>query len=151
MNPEAKVEYSDPTPAELAEAEPAANAELSASAEAPGTLSKLPPAGASTSRQSKEQLSIILERLDEVFKEYKQPVTTIGIALAAIPFVVLTVSLLRVINAVPLFSSTFELIGFGFTAWFTYQYLLFAASRQELAQKYQDLKQQIVGTDDSSI
>lgn len=148
MNPEAKVEYSDSTPTELAEPEQPTNT-MDVSVE-PGTLSKLPAAGESTGQQVDEQLSLVSERLNETFREYKQPMTIIGVALAVIPFVVLTVSLLRVINAIPLFSSTFELIGFGFTSWFVYRYLLFAEKRQELNQEYQNLKQQIIGTDDSS-
>jgi hypothetical protein len=151
MNSEVEqAEYPNPTPTDLAEVEEATNAELGISME-PGTLSKLPSAKESTSQQTNEQLSLLVERLNEVFSEYRQPITTIGVALAAIPFIVLTVSLLRVINAIPLFSSTFELIGFGFTSWFVYRYLLFAESRQELSQEYQDLKQQILGTNDSSV
>jgi hypothetical protein len=41
----------------------------------------------------------------------------------------------------------FELIGLGYTAWFVYRYLLSAASRQELSQEIQALKNQVFGTE----
>ncbi|HEY9844642.1 MAG TPA: CAAD domain-containing protein [Candidatus Caenarcaniphilales bacterium] len=100
-------------------------------------------------QESKDQLywllSVLPERVGEVHEEYKKPITTVAIALAAIPFVVLTVALLQMINAIPLFAPTFKLIGFGYASWFVYRYLLFAERRQELSQEYQSLKGKILG------
>lgn len=153
MDPEVKpVESIELTPAEVAEAEEVANLEMSVRADQPGSLSKLPPAEQSSDGQWQEarnQISWLLtelpERFNQVYQEYKQPITTAGIALAAIPVLVLTVALLRMINAIPLFAPTFELVGFGYTAWFVYRYLLFAEKRQELSQEYQSLRERIVG------
>jgi len=159
MNPEVQpAESVEVTPAEVAEAEEAATREMATqqaaldmSTEQPGTLSKLPPAEQSNEgawQEARNQigwlLNVLPERLGEVYQEYKKPITTAGIALAAIPFVVLTVALLRMINAIPLFAPTFELVGFGYASWFVYRYLLFAERRQELAQEYQALKERIL-------
>lgn len=38
-----------------------------------------------------------------------------------------------------------ELVGLGYTAWFTYRYLLFKNSREELAKDVEDLKKKITG------
>ncbi len=160
MDPEVKpAESVEITSAEVAEAEETASHELATeqtgmdmSTEQPGTLSTLPPAeesGEVAWQEARDQVSWLLnvlpERLGEVYQEYKKPITTAGIALAAIPFVVLTVALLRMINAIPLFAPTFELVGFGYAAWFVYRYLLFAERRQELSQEYQALKGRILG------
>jgi len=159
MNPEVQpAESVEVTPAEVAEAEETATREVAAEQAAldmstePGTLSKLPPAeqaGEGAWQEARDQigwlLNVLPERLGEVYREYKKPITTAGIALAAIPFVVLTVALLRMINAIPLFGPTFELVGFGYASWFVYRYLLFAERRQELSQEYQALKERIIG------
>jgi len=167
MDPEVKpVESVEVTPAEVTETAETASHDLAPeqtgpemnldmSTEQPGSLSKLPPAeesGEVAWQEARDQVSWLLnvlpERLGEVYQEYKKPITTAGIALAAIPFVVLTVALLRMINAIPLFAPTFELVGFGYSAWFVYRYLLFAERRQELSQEYQTLKERILGQKD---
>lgn len=162
MNPDVRpMASAEVTSAEIAEAQEAAelematsiaNADMNVNLDQAGTLSKLPPADQSADGQwqeAKDQISWVLnalpERLNEVYQEYKKPITTAGIALAAIPFVVLTVALLRMINAIPLFAPTFELVGFGYASWFVYRYLLFADRRQELAHEYDSLKQRVLG------
>lgn len=153
MNPEFKPEV---TPAEVANAEKASQPQINVKTE-PGTLSTVSPSQQTGNQQTGNQqwraygeqlaqiLAIFPERLGEVFEEYKQPLTTIGIALAAVPFVILTVAILKVVNAIPLFAPTFELIGFGYSAWFVYRYLLFAETRRELLQDIDGLKQQVTG------
>lgn len=162
MNPDVRpTDSPEITSAELAEAQEATeleidtsvgNTEMNVTLDQPGTLSKLPPADQPNDGQwqeAKDQISWLLtalpERFGEVYQEYKKPITTAAIALAAVPFVVLTVALLRMINAIPLFAPTFELVGFGYASWFVYRYLLFADRRQELAQEYQSLKQRVLG------
>ena len=153
MNPEFEnIETPELTPAEIAEAEEAASLEMDMSAQ-PGTLSKLPPAKPQVSDQQWQDareklywlLTILPERLGETFGEYKKPITTIGIILTVIPFVALAVAILDVINAIPLFAPTFELVGFGFSTWFIYRYLLFADKRQEFSQELQELKGRVLG------
>lgn len=173
MNPEIKAEAPEVNPTEVTAAEKAVDAAAAKKAAdvvaaekaanpmsintEPGTLSKLPPAGSSTNQQWRaygEQVSQILagfpERFGEVFEEYKQPLTTVGIALAAVPFVILTVAILKVVNAIPFFAPTFELIGFGYSAWFVYRYLLFADTRKELVQDFESLKTQVTGNKEIS-
>ncbi len=153
MNPEAKsTESVDLTPAQVAEAEEVANIEMNVNADQPGSLSMLPPGEERVEGQWQEArdqiswlLTVLPERFGEIYQEYKKPITTTGIALAAIPFLVLTLALLRMINAIPLFAPTFELIGFGYASWFVYRYLLFAERRQELSQEYQSLRERILG------
>eukprot|EP00262_Sarcandra_glabra_P012959 TRINITY_DN345_c0_g1_i1.p1 TRINITY_DN345_c0_g1~~TRINITY_DN345_c0_g1_i1.p1 ORF type:complete len:213 (-),score=53.05 TRINITY_DN345_c0_g1_i1:283-921(-) len=53
------------------------------------------------------------------------------------------------LDSIPLFPKLMEIIGFAFTIWFGYRYLIFKKNRDELLAKIEDLKQQIIGlTDD---
>jgi hypothetical protein len=52
-----------------------------------------------------------------------------------------------VVNAVghlPLLPKVFELVGLGYTAWFTYRYLLFESSRKELMADVDALKRKVL-------
>ncbi|MQM18947.1 hypothetical protein Taro_051947 [Colocasia esculenta] len=49
------------------------------------------------------------------------------------------------IDSLPLFPKMLEIIGLGFTVWFTYRYLLFKKNRDELFEKIDHLKEQILG------
>jgi hypothetical protein len=90
-------------------------------------------------------LSQLPQSVASFYKEYQQPLTIAGIAIATIPFLALAAALLEVINSIPLFAPTFELIGFGVTGWFIYRYLLFAERRQEFVSSLNELKSQIIG------
>jgi threonine/homoserine/homoserine lactone efflux protein len=57
-----------------------------------------------------------------------------------------TLALLDALDDIPLIAPTLELIGLAYTTWFVYRYLLSAASRQELSQDFQNLKEQVFGT-----
>jgi len=57
----------------------------------------------------------------------------------------LTLALLDALDDIPLLAPTFELIGFGYTAWFIYRYLLRASNREELGKEVGELKSQIIG------
>lgn len=49
------------------------------------------------------------------------------------------------LNGIPLLPKMFELVGLGYTAWFTYRYLLFKSSREELVEDIESLKKKISG------
>jgi alpha-beta hydrolase superfamily lysophospholipase len=93
----------------------------------------------------KAVLSSLPEYVSDFFSEYKRPLITLGLVLGGVITVKLTFALLDAVDDIPLLAPTFELIGFGYTAWFVYRYLLRASSRQELAKEVGVLKDQIVG------
>lgn len=80
------------------------------------------------------------------FAENKEPLGVIGLILATLITVKLTLALLDAINSIPLIAPTLEIIGLAYSAWFTYRYLLRASNRQELYRDYQSLKEQVLGT-----
>jgi len=57
----------------------------------------------------------------------------------------LSSTILGALNGVPLLPRVFELVGLGYSAWFTYRYLLFKSSREELVQDIEALKKKIGG------
>ncbi|MBW4550470.1 MAG: CAAD domain-containing protein [Aphanocapsa sp. GSE-SYN-MK-11-07L] len=85
------------------------------------------------------------QQFDQFSGEYKKPLTTAGLVLTTIPFVALSLALLEVINAIPFFAPVLELIGFGYSSWFIYRYLLFADRRQDFSQQLNEYKEQILG------
>lgn len=116
-----------------------------------GALSTIQSQGGEPEWQQSAQatLNLLFNELPEVVKtfvnEYKQPLTIAGVVLASIPVLALAAAILDVINSIPLFAATFELIGFGFTGWFAYQYLLYADRRQDFYKEVEGFKKQIFG------
>lgn len=145
MNPDVKEsEYSAEIPSGTA-------AEIEAGASIDETK-MLPPATDSMNEQWRQIgekvytfLSGLPEYLSEFFSEYQRPLITLGLIFGGIVGVKLTLALLDALDDIPLLSPTFELIGFGYAAWFIYRYLWKASSRQELSRDIQSVKEQILG------
>lgn len=89
--------------------------------------------------------------LSSFFGQYRRPIVTIALILAAIIAVRLTLAILRSINDIPLLSPLFELIGLGYTAWFVYRYLLRASNRSELIEDFNSLKGQVLGSNKTKV
>ncbi|KXZ46293.1 hypothetical protein GPECTOR_45g163 [Gonium pectorale] len=56
-------------------------------------------------------------------------------------------TVVNAINAVPLLPKLMELVGLGYSAWFTYRYLLFKSSREELLKDIGELSKKITGSE----
>lgn len=114
-------------------------------------LPKLPPAAEPDSqwRQTARTISNFLAQLPEYissfFFRYQQQLLTIVLILSALVTVKVVLALLDAINSIPLLSPIFELVGLGYATWFSFRYLLKAATRQELADKIRSFKQETVG------
>nr|GMC57222.1 protein curvature thylakoid 1D, chloroplastic [Ipomoea batatas]GMC67512.1 protein curvature thylakoid 1D, chloroplastic [Ipomoea batatas] len=63
----------------------------------------------------------------------------------AILAVWLTSALIGAIDSIPLLPKLMELVGLGYTVWFTIRYLLFKKSREEIAAKIKGIKQEVLG------
>ena len=114
-------------------------------------LPKLPPAAEPESQlqQISRQVSEFLEQLPKYlssfFQDYKQPLITVALILAAIVTVKIVLAVLNAINGTPLLSPLFELVGISYATWFIFRYFLKASTRQELADEIQSLKSQFLG------
>ncbi len=83
--------------------------------------------------------------VSEFFKQYRRPIVTVGLIIAAIIAVKLVLALLGAINDFPLLAPTFELIGLIYSGWFLYRYLLKASNRQELLSDIAAIRDQVLG------
>ncbi|MBF2057284.1 MAG: CAAD domain-containing protein [Cyanobacterium sp. T60_A2020_053] len=90
-------------------------------------------------------LAKVPDQLGGFFSDYKQPLTSFGLIVTAAITVYITLSVLDAIDNIPLLSSILELVGLGYSAWFTTRYLLKASTRQELFSEFNGLKNQILG------
>jgi hypothetical protein len=97
-----------------------------------------------------EQIAAFLQALPSYvirfFEENKGPLGSIGLILAALVTVKVTLALLDAMNDIPFIAPTLELIGLIYTVWFVYRYLLKASSRQELSEEINSLKEQVLGS-----
>ncbi len=93
-----------------------------------------------------EFLQSLPSYVSRFFTENKGPLGTIGLILATIVTIKLTLALVDAIDDIPLVAPTFELIGLAYTLWFVYRYLLRAANRKELSEEIKALKDQVFGT-----
>lgn len=101
-------------------------------------------------QQYGEQIGTFLQSLPtyvtRFFDQNKSLLTSLGVVFGALLAVKLTLALVDAIDDIPLVSLTLKLVGLGYTTWFVYRYLLTAASRQELSDKFASIKEQILGT-----
>lgn len=118
--------------------------------EASGAIS--PAAAPASSQEWQEWLEPVSEFLAKLpdylgkfFSDYKQPLITVGLIIAGIITVKLTLALLSAINDVPLLAPVFELVGIAYTGWFVYRYLLQSKTRSELVQEFNTLKADVLG------
>ena len=90
-------------------------------------------------------LSELPRNMGQFFSNYQQPLIVLGLLFVAIVALKVVLATISAINDIPLVSSTFELVGLGYTIWFIYRYLLTSKNRQELVAATRSLKAQIVG------
>jgi len=62
----------------------------------------------------------------------EKTIVAFALVLGSVFLAGLALNILDLINALPLLPNIFKLVGFGYTLWFGYQYLLYASNRQEV-------------------
>ncbi len=120
---------------------------------APGTLLKMPTSDnnliSPELQQQVETVFRFLTTLPDYFNgalgAYQKPLTTVGLILVAGLGVAVADGVLTRLNTIPLFAPTFELVGLGFTGWVVLRYLLYADTRHELFEAYDQVKERITG------
>jgi hypothetical protein len=90
-------------------------------------------------------LSKLPDELGSFFNDYKKPLTSVGLIVAASITVYITLSVLDAINHIPLLSPILELVGLGYSVWFVSRYLLKESTRSELFAELNSLKEQVFG------
>ena len=83
---------------------------------------------------------------EEYFGEGKKANLTLAIIIiATIPLLIATSTLVDFLNKLPVLPSVFELVGFGYSIWFVYRYLLLADTRKELIDGITTWKNKVFG------
>lgn len=77
--------------------------------------------------------------ISSFFQQYKQPIISILLILAALIAVRVLLAVLAALNSIPLLAPTFQLIGIFYSVWFAIRYLRKKSDREELASKLQSL------------
>ena len=117
----------------------------------PQTLAKLPPADTSDSQfemlgaKISQFLAEIPQDLNKFYSAYKTPLIALAVFFASFVTLKVVLAMLAAVNDIPLVSPIFELIGIGYSGWFTFRYLLKAPTRKELAVEIESFKKQITG------
>ena len=115
------------------------------------SLPKLPPVKEpesqwqQISRQILDFLNQLPEYLGSIFNNNKRGLITLVLILSAFVTVKVAIALLDAINDLPLLQPIFELIGLFYSIWFTFRYLIKYDTRQELSQKFNAFKQELLG------
>ncbi len=104
---------------------------------------------ASTSSEVAEKSADILNDLpsylSQLYQNNQGAFITVGLFLGTLVAFKILLAILGAVNSIPLFAPFFQSIGFGYTAWFVYRYLLKASTREELGEKINTLKSQVAG------
>ncbi|MGB5959148.1 MAG: valine--tRNA ligase [Coleofasciculaceae cyanobacterium] len=81
----------------------------------------------------------------QLFRNYQKALIVVGWLFFAIIALKIAMAVSSAIDDIPIVSSTFELVGLGYTIWFVYRYLLSSKNRQELVATTQSFKEEIFG------
>ncbi|MHC5742090.1 MAG: CAAD domain-containing protein [Nostoc sp.] len=120
-----------------------------------GNLAMLPPALENEEQWQKigRQISIFLAKIPEYigsfYQEYKLLIISFALLVITVTALRIFLAVLNAINDIPLISPFLQLIGLGYTIWFTSRYLLKDSTRQELIAETRLLKKQILGREES--
>lgn len=137
-----------------ADQETKTTADLDVSTETSGSLSPV-SSNESTTIDVKEigaKLDDFMKNFETQFEEtyavYKKPLNLSLVLFAAALSAAIASGVLGVLNAIPFVAPLLELIGLGYSAWFAYNYLVYAEKRQKLVADYHQLKTKITGDSD---
>ncbi len=83
---------------------------------------------------------------EKYFGEGKKSNVTLALTvIAIIPVLIAASTLLEFLDKLPILPSVFELVGFGYSIWFVYRYLLLANTRKELIDTITAWKNKVFG------
>lgn len=87
-----------------------------------------------------------MKYISAFWQEYKPIVYVLGAILLALFALKIVFSVIGFVTSLPIISGLLELVGIGYIIWFVNHYLMKAETRQELVQKVEGLKQDVMGT-----
>eukprot|EP00891_Asterochloris_glomerata_P004560 jgi/Astpho2/4560/Aster-00142 len=106
------------------------------------------PARAAQSTDEGVDVEKIVQDLQARWDRVEDKTSVAAYGVGAVVLLWFSSTIVSAVNAVPVLPKLLELVGLGYTAWFTYRYLLFKSSRQELLQDVEELKKKVTGAAD---
>ncbi|KAJ8648100.1 hypothetical protein MRB53_001123 [Persea americana] len=99
-----------------------------------------------TSFDARTQVMKLLDKLNvELGSIDPYPVLVYGSSALAALWI--SSAIVGAIDSIPLVPKVLEVVGLGFTVWFSYRYLIFKKNREELLAKFEEIKQEIIGSE----
>ncbi|CAL9117731.1 hypothetical protein MUK42_22772 [Musa troglodytarum] len=89
----------------------------------------------------------IAEAVDDLLSKLNDQVdsTTLFYGAGALAALWISSTIVSVIDSIPVFPKVMEVVGLGYTVWFSSQYLIFKETRDDFFSKLDDLKEKILG------
>ena len=97
--------------------------------------------------QAEDEETQALEFLNDIKLDSDKTYSILLYGSGAIVALYLTSAIGSSLDAIPLFPKLMEVVGLGYTLWFTTRYLLFKRNREELKTKVSEIKKQVLGSD----
>ncbi|KAL1190369.1 Protein CURVATURE THYLAKOID 1D [Cardamine amara subsp. amara] len=98
--------------------------------------------------EAEDEQTQALEFLNDIKLDSGNTYSILLFGSGAIVALYLTCAIVGSIESIPLFPKLMEVVGLGYTLWFTTRYLLFKRNREELKMKISEIKKQVLGSDD---
>ena len=84
-------------------------------------------------------LTQLPDNLGKIFNQYRQPIISIALILAAGILLKVVLAVIAALNEIPIMTPTLKLVGVGYSSWFVNRYLLSSSTRQELSKIIQEV------------
>ncbi|MBW4539119.1 MAG: valine--tRNA ligase [Myxacorys chilensis ATA2-1-KO14] len=102
------------------------------------------------SEDAQSVLATALDATGNFFAKHHKPILSVGlIVFIAITLKVLA-AILTTVHEIPLLAPVLEIIGIGYSGWFSYHSLLRSRDRQQLLQQIQQFTTEVIGEPDTS-
>mmetsp|Transcript_14024 Transcript_14024/g.42341 ORF Transcript_14024/g.42341 Transcript_14024/m.42341 type:complete len:164 (+) Transcript_14024:90-581(+) len=98
-----------------------------------------------TTEEAQVDIEKVVDDLKERWENTENKTSVVLYGVGAVVAVWFSSTIVGAVNSVPLLPKLLELVGLGYSAWFTYRYLLFKSSREELIEDVEELKKKITG------
>lgn len=99
--------------------------------------------------QAEDEQTQALEFLNDIKLDSDNTSSILLYGFGGILAIYLTSAIVGSLESIPLLPKLMEVVGLGYTLWFTTRYLLFKSNREELKTKISEIKKQVLGSDDS--
>lgn len=100
----------------------------------------------SSTKQTINSLINLYEDTKFFVKENQKALLTTGAILLVLTNLVIVQGVLNAVHAIPLLPSLMELIGVGYSVWFSVKYLYSTTGRAELLSELEQIKSEVFGT-----